>query len=104
MSIQPGTRQPYNYAEHGYVTASTTNQFYTFKRYPDQIILYNTDPTDNIYVKFGEAAETTSGYIIPAGTERRFYLKISKLGIIASAGTPKLLIVGLAYRDERVTA
>jgi hypothetical protein len=101
---QPGERLPYNYSDYKTLTCGTTDGNVALVRYPDEIRIYNSDSTNAAYVKFDQASSTTDGYPIPAATERRFYFKARRIHSICSAGTPKLFIFALAYRDERITA
>jgi hypothetical protein len=86
------------------LTCATTDGSVALVRYPDEIRIYNSDSTNAAYIKFDQASSTTDGYPIPAATERRFYMKARRIHGICSAGTPKLFILALAYRDERITA
>jgi hypothetical protein len=101
---QPGERIPYNYSEYKTLTCATTDGKVDLVRYPDEIRVFNSDSTNTAYIKFDQASSTSDGYPIPAASERKFYFKARRIHGICSAGTPKLFILALAYRDERITA
>jgi hypothetical protein len=101
---EPGERKPYAYSEHKTLTCGTTDKSVALVRYPDEVRIYNSDSTNTAYVKFDQATSATDGYPIPAQTERRFFLRTRTIHGICSAGTPKLFILALAYRDERISA
>jgi len=103
MAEMPGSK-PYSYREHQYIQASTSNQFLSLDRYPDELILVNADATNIVYIKFDEASSTTSGLAIPPRQPMRIRLRCRQIGVICSAGTPILHVLGLAYLDERIKA
>jgi hypothetical protein len=104
MVKELGERQPYKYVEQKALTCSTSDKFIELDRYPDQIILTNIDSSNNIYVAFDQVATTTSGFPILTEKTEKFYLRCRTIHAIASAGTPGLRILALAFRDERIRA
>jgi hypothetical protein len=99
---QPNNRCPYSYVEYATITCATTDNEARLKRYPDEVLIRNSDATNAAYVKFDEASSTADGYIVPAGTRERFWLKCRSIHAVCSAGTPKLFIIAFAYRDVRI--
>lgn len=105
MSEEPApARRGYRYKDHKTLTCGTTSTSVDLVRRSDRIHIYNSDASNAAYIKFDEAASTTDGYPIPAASERIFNVQAKSIHGICSAGTPKLYILALAYKEERVKA
>jgi hypothetical protein len=105
MSEQaPIEKAPYNYADYYNLTSSTSNQFIDLKRYPDELLLVNEDATNIVFVKFDQASSATSGIPILASKSERIKLRCRRIGVICSAGSPKLHVLAMSYLDNRITA
>jgi hypothetical protein len=105
MSEEPApARRGYKYKEHATLTCGTTDGHVDLKRLPDRIHITNSDATNTAFVKFDEASNITDGYPIGATREVIFDVQAKSIHGICSAGTPKLYILALAYKEERVKA
>ena len=94
----------YNYVECKSSALSTSNSFIELSRYPDELILVNTDSSIIIYVNFDKAAASTNSLPIRPNSAQRIKLRCRRVGAVSASGTPTLFVCALAYRDERITA
>jgi hypothetical protein len=102
--IRGGGREPYNFVEETILDCASTRQHHKFKRVPDYILIQNIGGSNAAWIRLRQQAASDEGYKLTAGAKLTLKLTIDGFSYIADAGTPKLYVLAMSYRDARYRA
>ena len=98
---EPGERRPYEWVEEKQIACSTTPNHVDLDYKPDELILGNPSNSHTIFVSFDEMAAETRGIPINPNHVLKLFIRAHRISAVADTDTPRLYILGLAYRRER---